>query len=219
MAWPVFPLCPSFGFTKLADYSVTIVERASGIRTVNRNWYYPLHTFSAVPLDGRQEDDMSIIMRFWHAIGGQSGQFRFRDYTDYKSTARPGDEISAIDQPLIETQTPNVWQMVKLYTDETFQYQQQRLIQKPVDATILIADSGVDLNEGSDYSIDYETGLVTFDSSALPAGVPSWGGEFHVPVMFESTPEFMIVNKKFQRTGFALRELRLESPDLVEASS
>lgn len=211
MAWPVFPICPSFGFSKLADYSVTIVERASGIRTINRNWYYPLHTFSAVPIDGRNEDDMSLVMRFWHAIGGQSGQFRFKDYTDYRSTDTPGDAISATDQPLGETDTDNVWQLTKVYVDESFAYQQYRLIQKPISGTILIADGGVPLTEGADYSIDYETGLVTFNSSALPAGVPTWGGEFHVPVMFESTPEFMIINKKFQRTGFALRELRLPS--------
>ncbi len=218
MAWPVFPLCPSFGFSKLADYSATIVERSSGIRTVNRNWYYPLHTFAAVPIDGRNEDDMVLVMRFWHAIGGQSGQFRFKDYTDYRSTDSPGDAISSLDQPLIETETSNVWQMMKLYVDESFAYQQYRLIQKPIDGTILIADNGSSLTEGDDYTVDYETGLVTFDSSALPAGVPTWGGQFHVPVMFESTPEFMIINKKFQRTGFALRELRLEEPTLVDFS-
>lgn len=218
MVWPVFPICPSYGFTKRADYSVTIIERSSGIRSINRNWYYPLHTFSAVPIDGRNDDDMSRVVRFWHAIGGQAGQFRLQDYTDFKSTAVPSAAITAIDQPLAETTVDNVWQMMKVYVDEALLYQQQRLIQKPVQGTILIADDAILLDEGVDYTIDYETGLVTFDSSALPSGVPTWGGQFHVPVMFESTPEFMLSNYKFQQTGFALRELRLPAPAFPPAT-
>jgi uncharacterized protein (TIGR02217 family) len=208
MPWPVFPVCPSYGFTKRSDYSVSIVERASGVRTVNRNWYYPLHTFTAVPIE-TNETEMSRVARFWHAIGGQSGQFRFRDYTDFRSTDLPESAISAVDQPLFETEDANVWQLVKVYVDEEFLFQQQRVIQKPVNGTIVITDGVTHKSEGADYTIDYETGLVTF-SGAVSS--PSWGGQFHVPVMFESVPEFMISNYRFHQTGFALRELRLELP-------
>lgn len=217
MVWPVFPVCPSFGFNKSADYSVSIVERSSGIRSVNRNWYYPLHQFSAVPIETRRDDDMSRVIRFWHAVGGRSGQFLFKDYTDYKSTVMPSDAITATDQPLEETTTANVFQLLKMYTDEEFNYQQLRIIQKPKQGSILISDNGTPLTEGGDYTIDYDTGLVTVTSP--PAGVLTWGGEFYVPVMFESTPEFMIVNWRSQSTGFALRELRLTLPLFPDSSS
>lgn len=217
MAWPRFPACPSYGFSKRADYSVTIVERSSGIRSVNRNWYYPLHTFVAVPLENKPEDDMALVQRFWHSIGGQSGRFLFKDYTDYKSSNVPSDDIQATDQPLVEiADSPGRYQMVKLYEDEEFNYQQQRLIQKPKQGTIRIADDGADLEEGVEYTVDYETGIVTLLNSA--SGVLTWGGEFDVPVMFESTPEFMIVSHKFQSAGFALRELRLPQPTFVVSS-
>lgn len=210
MAWPVFPECPSFGFTKRADYSVTIVERASGVRSVNRNWYYPLHTFSAVPIGERSEDDMYRVARFWHAIGGQAGRFLFKDYTDYKSTNVPSDDTSATDQPLVAVEdSPGGWQLVKLYEDDEFEFQQQRLIQKPKEDTILIAVDGVTQTEGVDYTIDYDTGIVTFDSPLDSDAVLTWGGEFYVPVMFETTPEFMVTNRGIQQTSFALRELRL----------
>lgn len=210
MAWPVFPECPSFGFTKRADYSVTIVERASGIRSVNRNWYYPLHTFSAVPIGERSEDDMYRVARFWHAIGGQSGRFLFKDYTDYKSTNVPSDDISATDQPMVEVEdSPGGWQLVKLYVDDEFNFQQQRLIQKPKDGTVLIAVDGVTQTEGDDYTIDYDTGIVTFNSPLDSDAVLTWGGEFYVPSMFETAPEFMITNRGIQQTSFAVRELRL----------
>jgi uncharacterized protein (TIGR02217 family) len=210
MPWPVFPQCPAYGFTKRADYSVTIVERASGIRSVNRNWYYPLHVFSAVPIGDKQEDDIHKIARFWHAIGGQAGQFLFTDYTDYKSANTLAAAVTRTDQPLIESDdSPGSFQLTKLYEDDEFLFQQQRIIQKPKPGTILIAEDGVLLTETTDYVVDYDTGLVDILSPGGSGTVYTWGGEFYVTVMFESTPEFMIVDKAIQQTGFALRELRL----------
>jgi len=211
--WPVFPYCPSFGFSKRADYSVTIIERESGIRTVNRNWYYPLHSFRAVPYDNLNDNDMSLIQRFWHAVGGQSGQFLFKDYTDFKSTDVPSATISPADQPLVPTTDPDVYQLVKVYRDAEFMFEQQRLIQNPKTGTLRLADDGVELTAGVDYTADYETGLVTFLSSI--SGALTWGGEFYVPVMFESVPEFMITSYRNQQTGFALRELRLATPEFA----
>lgn len=209
MPWPVFPQCPAYGFTKRADYSVTIVERASGIRSVNRNWYYPLHVFSAVPIGDKPEDDVHKIARFWHAIGGQSGQFLFTDYTDYKSANTLAAAITASDQPLVERdESPSGHQLTKIYRDDDMLFTQQRIIQKPKLGTIVIAEDGIELDEGVDYTIDYDTGIVDIDSPGSGT-LLTWGGEFYVPVMFESTPEFMIVDKSIQQTGFALRELRI----------
>jgi uncharacterized protein (TIGR02217 family) len=216
MPWPIFPICPSYGFTKAANYSVTIVEKGSGVRSRNRNWYYPLHIFSAVPIDNRTDDDMYRIARFWHAIGGMAGSFLFKDYTDFNSTNTPSTAVTRLDQPVVETEDGN-FQLVKLYEDDEFMFQQQRIIQKPKQGSILVADAGTLLTEGVDYSLDYDTGLLTLNSS-LPVGTPTWGGDFYVPVMFESTPEFVRGNWKIQSTGFALRELRLSSPTLIASS-
>lgn len=212
MPWPVFPKCPTFGFTKRADYSVTIVERASGIRSVNRNWYYPLHIFSAVPMGDRQEDDIHTVARFWHAVGGMSGQFLFNDYTDYKSSITLAADVTAADQPLtLVDGSPSGYQMLKVYEDDEFAYSQQRLIQKPKPGTVRVANtSGVEQTAGT-FSVDYVTGII----NALGgfSGTPGfWGGEFYVPVMFETVPEFMMSNYKIQQTSFALRELRLQDP-------
>lgn len=217
----VFPQCPSYGFTKRADYSVTIVERASGIRSVNRNWYYPLHVFVAVPFDGMVEEDASKVQRFWHAVGGQSGQFLFTDYSDFSSAATPSTSITAIDQPVVQIAASSPeYQLIKVYTDDTFQFQQQRLIQKPKQGTIVVAEDGVELEEGVDYSIDYDTGIITPLTSL--EGTITWGGEFYVPVMFETIPEFMIINRSrsggtIQQTGFSLRELRLPYPEFASS--
>lgn len=219
----VFPHCPSYGFTKRADYSVTIVERASGVRTVNRNWYYPLHVFVAVPFEHVLEEDASRIQSFWHAVGGQAGQFLFIDYSDYSSAMTPSMQTTPIDQPALEIAASSPqYQLVKVYVDTTYQFQQQRIIQKPKRGTITVADNGVLMTENVDYTLDYETGIITPNTSF--SGPVTWGGEFYVPVMFETVPEFMIVNRSryggyISQTSFSLRELRLPYPEFVVSSS
>jgi uncharacterized protein (TIGR02217 family) len=211
MAWPVFPACPSFGFTSRPDYSVTIVERASGLRSINRNWYYPLHTYSAVPIGERAQEDIHRVLKFWHAIGGQAGRFLFFDYVDYKSSVLIDDDPLPTDQPLVEvTDSPGGWQLFKLYEDDATLYQQLRIIQKPIPGTVRIANSvGAEQPTGT-WTLDEDTGILTpgVGFSGTPA---TWGGEFYTPVMFETAPEFAVTNRRIQQTSFALRELRLPS--------
>src|SRR5690606_14495167 len=104
------------------------VERASGVRSVNRNWYYPLHVFVAVPFDNVLESDASKIQSFWHAAGGQSGQFLFTDYSDFSSAETPSTPTTALDQPTAEIAASSPeYQLMKLYVDQTYQFEQQRI--------------------------------------------------------------------------------------------
>lgn len=214
MVWPVFPTCPTFGFTGSPDYSVTVIERASGFRSVNRNWYYPLHVYTAVPMGNRPEADIYRVQRFWHAVGGRAGRFRFDDRLDNTSTDSPDHDITASDQPIVlnASDSPATYQLFKTYEDEDALLQQVRIISKPVQGTILIARDGVAINEGADWTLDYETGVVTFAAPDSEA-VYTWGGMFHVPVMFESSAEFVMSEHKIRQTGFMLREVRIR-PEL-----
>jgi uncharacterized protein (TIGR02217 family) len=209
--WPVFPICPAFGFTSAPDYSVTIVERSGGVRSVNRNWYYPLHTYSAVPIGDRDEQDIYRIQKFWHAIGGRSGRFLFDDGTDNHTGDTPETATTRSDQPVMldANDSPPQWQLFKLYEDDTVVpgFQQLRIIQKP--RAVLLAINDVPIVEGVAYTIDYDTGIVTFSVEPESSDAVTWGGTFYVPVMFETRPEFVLSNRKIRQTGFTLQELRL----------
>jgi len=209
--WPVFPVCPAFGFTSAPDYSVTVVERSGGVRSVNRNWYYPLFTYTAVPIGDKPEEDIYRIQKFWHAIGGRSGRFLLDDGTDNHSAANPSDATSRSDQPVLidANSSPPAWQLFKLYEDDSVVpgFQQLRIIQKP--RQVLLAVNDVPVTEGVDYTLDYDTGEVDFAVEPSETDVVTWGGTFYVPVMFESRPEFVLSEKKIRQTGFSLQELRL----------
>lgn len=202
---PRFPKCPSFGYTSEPIYSVTVVERAGGAERRNRNWSMPLHRFSCT-VGPRAEDDISELLEFYHAVGGSAYGFRFRDGIDYK-TSRIEDAVTDEDAPLllVAGYSPTSYQLTKRYTYGS--RSQDRPIYKPVTGTILIADNGTPKVEGVDYTIDYSTGLVQL--SFTPAGTLTWGGEFDVPVRFDSTFPVELFDKKIQTVSFVLRELRM----------
>jgi uncharacterized protein (TIGR02217 family) len=201
---PRFPSCPSFGFTSEPMYAVAIIERASGIETRNRTWSRPLNRYPAVTVGPRVEADVQEALEYYHAVGGKAYGFRFKDYADYKS-CRVNETATAIDQPIYIDPLTSAYVLVKEYTAGILI--QQREIYKPVQGTIMISDSTALKTEGTDYTIDYPSGVITF--LYTPVGVLRWGGEFDVPVRFDSEFPVELINLRIQSASFTLKELRL----------
>lgn len=206
---PRFPRPPSLGYRSKPRYSNTHTERAGGHERTNINWSMPLHVYYCEI--EHAEEDISEVLEFWHAVCGDGYGFRWKDWNDYKS-CRGHLTPAATDQPLqlsVEG-SPTAYQFVKQYTKGVLT--RTRPIRKPVAGTILIADNGVLKTETTDYSIDYSAGLVDLHFS--PVGPLTWGGEFDVPVRFESDFEVELTfrgddDTRSQRVPFTLRELRL----------
>jgi uncharacterized protein (TIGR02217 family) len=201
---PRFPGCPSFGFTSEPVYSVSVVEMASGIERRNRNWSRPLHRYSAT-VGPRVQAEVQEALNYYHAVGGRAYGFRFKDATDYLSCA-VGVTPTSIDQPIVFDETTAGYQLVKDNTVGVLT--QRREIYKPVQNTILVADAGVLKTEGVDYTIDYSSGIVTFLYTPADDTLLTWGGEFDVPVRFDSEFPVEVQNYRIQSASFTLRELR-----------
>jgi uncharacterized protein (TIGR02217 family) len=198
---PRFPKCPSFGYTSTPKYSVTITRTISGAERRNRNWSRPLLRFDCT-VGPRGEEDVQEILEFWHAMGGPEVGFRFRDYLDYK-TVRVHQSITPFDQ-LLDPITPTTFQLVKGYTVGA--RTQLRKIHKPVSGTIRVSENGVEITQGLDWNLNYATGLLTIVGT--PAGPIRWGGEFDVPVRFDSEFPVELMDSKIESVQFALTEIR-----------
>jgi len=188
-------------------YDVTVIRRASGHERRNRNWLYPLHRYSAT-VGPRGWDDVQAVLEFYHAVGGRALGFRFSDGNDYKS-CQVHEVITALDQPLIPTPSgfsPSGYQLIKRYSAGS--RNQDRYITKPITGTILLADNGTAKDEGVDWTMDYTTGVVALIFS--PVGPLTWGGQFDVPVRFDSELPVELQNKEIQSASFTLMELREE---------
>lgn len=200
---PQFPACPAYGFRSDPFFLVKIIAREGGFELVNRKWSLPLRSYDGVPMGDRAQEDIEEILYFWLAVGGMSGSFRFRDYTDYKS-CRLGEEITPIDQPLVELDTsPVSYQLTKQYTVGALTH--SRPITRPTGATVRIANElGV---EQFDWTLDEATGIVTPGPGF--AGVPTAAGfEFDVLCRFNANFSPAIVNHEIQSAEVSLIEKR-----------
>jgi uncharacterized protein (TIGR02217 family) len=200
---PVFPLCPRLNYTALPGYSCTISTTVSGRERRNRNWARPLLVFN-IQVGPKMSDEIEELLDFWHAMGGPECGFRFKDWTDFKS-CRASQTVSATDQVLtLIPGSPGGYQLQKTYRAGA--RATVRDILKPVQGTIQIADGGVAKTEGVHWVLDYSTGLLT--TFFTPAGELTWGGEFDVPVRFDSEFPLETVTNTVEQVTLQLRELR-----------
>lgn len=200
---PQFPECPSLGYTSEPAYSNTITRFWGGGETRQRNWSRPLIRISCT-VGPREDEVIETLLAWWHVAGGSANGFRFKDYADF-SSATFGSAISAVDQPLIlDPGSPALYQLTKRYTHGAGT--QDREIYKPVSGTVLIADNGVLKTAGVHYTIDHTTGLVSL--LFTPVGALTWGGEFDLPMRFDSEMPVEVMERRIQSVSFSLMELR-----------
>jgi uncharacterized protein (TIGR02217 family) len=206
---PIFPACPTFGFTAEPEYLVKITAREGGYERIDRKWSRPLIKFTGVPLGDQPQREIEAVLTFWHAMGGFSTPFRFKDWTDYKSCALDATP-AATDQPIVATtDSPPKLRLVKQYVVGTVI--QQREILRPLGASILIANETGAVQPSSAWTLDESTGLLTVGGGF--AGVPTaWGGEFFCWVRFNAQLNPAISNNLIQNVTVQLVEKRVPLP-------
>ena len=203
---PVFPTCPTYGFSARPSYLVRPTSREGGFERRDRKWAQPLHYYDGVPTGDRPERDIEVIRTFFHAMGGTTERFLFTDYQDYKSTVFASDDVTPLDQPFIVAPgSPGFYQLVKEYAVGT--YITQRTIRHPIGSTLRVANNvGVE-QAASRWSIDENTGLLSMLGGFV--GTPGrWGGEFYVPVNFAADISIEMSNFEIQNASVSLKELR-----------
>ena len=105
--------------------------------------------------------------------------------------------------------TTLVFQTLKRYTVASRTH--DRVITKPLAAGFLVAVNGVLQTVSTDYTLDPDTGLVTFVVAPGNGLTVTWGGEFYIPVHYiaESFPvDFEAFNVQ-ALDGLDLREERV----------
>ncbi|MFK7945717.1 MAG: TIGR02217 family protein, partial [Paracoccaceae bacterium] len=128
----------------------------------------------------RSFDDLAAVLTFFEARHGRLFAFRWKDWLDHKSSV-PSVDVTPGDV-LLEG-TGNTRQLVRRYTDNGGSY--TRPVTKPVAGTVRVGVDGVELNEGGEFAVNTETGVVTLVSDPGVADVTA-GFEFDVPVRFDT---------------------------------
>ncbi len=152
------------------------VTALSGDIYPNQKWAYSRRQFRCT-WGPKKLADVDEFIRFWEVVK-TTHTFRVRDEQDYRS-ADHGVAISNLDQPVaIGDGVVTQFQLAKsyAYSGETY----VAPIYAPVDGTLVVALDGVAQVETTDYTADYATGLITFNTAPANALLITAGYEYDI---------------------------------------
>ena len=171
-----------------------IVELASGDEERNASWANSRRRYD-VAYGIRRADDLAAVVAFFEARNGRLYGFRYKDWADYKSSI-PSAAISATNQSIgTGTGAATQFQLVKRYTSGAQTW--TRAITKPVAGTVMVALNGT--LQGSGWTVDTATGIVTFTTAPGLGITVAAGFEFDVPVRFDT--DMLDVTLDIERLG------------------
>lgn len=178
-----FPTCQSFGSTGGPERRTEIVTLANGFEERNSSWQHSRRRYDA-GIGVRSLDDLHDLIAFFEARNGPLFGFRWKDWLDFKSCP-PSAKVSSGDQRIgTGDGVTSDFQLTKTYRSGGNKY--ERIITKPVVGTVRVAVDGVDSLEGSAWTIEPTTGLISFAHAPAAGEIVSAGFEFDVPVRFDT---------------------------------
>lgn len=120
-------------------------------------------------------EDIDKITKIFRIVNGRFCGFRFKDWLDYK----------AINQQIdIADGKKNKFQLIKTYSiSEDISIKYIRIIEKPVVGTVLLK---IDNQKIDNFTVDYSTGIITFNSVLEKGKIITCDFEFDIPVRFDS---------------------------------
>lgn len=189
-----FPDSISRGAKGGPERRTRIVELASGDEERNASWANSRRRYD-VSYGVRRADDLAAVFAFFEARDGRLNAFRFKDWSDYKSclpsaTPAPTDQIIGTGNGSTTT-----FALTKTYASGAQSW--ARAIIKPVAGTVTVSLNGV--AQGSGWSVNTTTGIVTFVAPPATGAVIRAGFDFDVPVRFDT--DELPVTLDIERTG------------------
>lgn len=180
----IFPASVSFASSGGPERRTEIVSLASGAEERNSPWQHARRRYDA-GLGIRSMNDLHEVLTFFEARRGQLYGFRWKDFTDFTSSL-PDSAPDVQDQSIgVGNGITSTYALSKTYENGSFSY--TRPISKPRQNTVIIAVNGAVQQEGTDFTVNYTTGAVTFLTAPPQNGsLISAGFEFDVPVRFDT---------------------------------
>ena len=179
-----FPTAISFGASGGPERRTDIVVLGSGYEERNQRWADSRRRYDA-GYGVKSLDDLETVIAFFEERRGRLHGFRWKDHADFKSCTASASP-AASDQPIgTGDGMTAAFQLVKRYGSSFAPW--TREIKKPVMGTLLAVDGAAKV-EGTDFTCDTTSGIITFEAGSIPASgaVVTAGFEFDVPARFDT---------------------------------
>jgi uncharacterized protein (TIGR02217 family) len=181
----LFPLDIALKSTGGPQRRTDVVALGSGAEERNARWAHSRRRYDA-GYGVKTYDALSQVIAFFEERRGRLYGFRWRDRLD-NSSAAPDVAVAATDQAIgIGDGTTAAFALAKTYGSVYSPY--QRPIVKPVAGSVRVAVAGSEVAEGTAFTVDSTSGIVTFHSGHIPASgaAVTAGFLFDVPVRFDT---------------------------------
>lgn len=169
----VFPKDIAYGARGGPSFNTTVLELASGYERRNRNWKKVRGRYN-VAYGVRTPEQMDNLLNFFYARNGRAFSFPYFDWKDHK--------IKLQDIGVGDGATRN-YQIFKRYESGGFYYDRE--------ITKIVPNSITEVYVGGfptvDYTVDYLTGIITFNDP-VPDGevITLIECQFYVHVRFDT---------------------------------
>jgi len=178
-----FPANLSFGSVGGPERRTDIVTLSNGFEERNTPWAHARRRYDA-GVGMRSLDDIETLISFFEARRGQLIGFRWKDWSDFKSSKALAD-VDFRDQVIGEGDgAAHVFQLHKVYRSGEARY--TRPILKPVAGTVRVGVADTEQQEAVDFTLDTARGEITFAVAPSPGEQVTAGFEFDVPVRFDT---------------------------------
>lgn len=184
-----FPTEISFGAVGGPEYRTNIIEIFSGKEKRNQNWEDARARYQ-VAHELKNQTELDTIIAFFRARAGRARGFRFRDWTDYKLQSEnigTGDG-SKTEFQITKTYTSggqsDIRDITKIVTQSDSNSISSSQGNTVTNWSVLVDTT--EQTETTDYTIDRNTGIITFVTAPSSGAVVYVNGEFDVPVRFDT---------------------------------
>jgi len=181
----LFPLDIALKSAGGPERRTDVVVLGSGREERNARWAHSRRRYDA-GYGVKTFDALSQAIAFFEERRGRLYGFRWRDRLE-NSSAEPGAAVSPTDQAIgAGDGTTASFQLVKTYGALYSPY--QRPIVKPVAGSVRVAVDGIEVADGSEFTLDTTTGFVPFLAGHVPplGAAVTAGFQFDVPVRFDT---------------------------------
>lgn len=182
-----FPTNLSYGSSGGPGFKTDIIVTDSGAEQRVSKWAAPRRRYNAA-YSIKTYSDLFAVQKFYIGRLGAANGFRFKDFMDMSSAANSfdtsigGDAVDYDDVQIgIGNSTTTTFQLIKTYVSGL--QTRTRTINKPVTGTVRIGVNGSEVVSG--WTVNTETGVITFTVPPTSGHVITAGFEFDVPVRFE----------------------------------
>lgn len=175
------------GATGGPGFKTTVLTISSGAEKRNKDWSRQRGTWN-IAYGITVKSELQDVINHFYVMQGKANGFRFKDWSDFQIGDTTSGDASTKQSIGTGDGSNALFQVFKRYSISIAHF--DRLIFKPVQGSlrVFLAGSEITVSEGVAYTVNYNSGLITFLGGHIPAGSAdvSIMCEFDVPVRFDT---------------------------------